>query len=124
MFKTILQVLKHTENQEFVPFVGIICIFQSPEYIWSEEYQVKLLSKHFEAFDQLRNESFFIGEMIWNFADFNTAQSKYRTMLLRSFMKHFNSEEFMRNYQFFKKNYFLIETMNVSGSYRHYLVFH
>jgi beta-glucuronidase len=54
-------------------------MFQSPEYIWSEEYQVKLLSKHFEAFDQLRNEngSFFIGEMIWNFADFNTAQSKF-----------------------------------------------
>lgn len=47
----------------------------SPEYIWSEEYQVNLLSKHFEAFDKLRNESFFIGEMIWNFADFNTAQT-------------------------------------------------
>lgn len=50
----------------------------SPEYIWSEEYQVKLLSKHFEAFDQLRNKSFFIGEMIWNFADFNTAQTFLR----------------------------------------------
>ncbi|GFG37069.1 hypothetical protein Cfor_05748 [Coptotermes formosanus] len=50
----------------------------SPEYIWSEEYQVNLLSKHFEAFDQLRNESFFIGEMIWNFADFNTAQTFIR----------------------------------------------
>jgi beta-glucuronidase len=55
-------------------------VFQSPEYTWSEEYQEKLLSKHFEAFDMLRNESFFIGEMIWNFADFNTAQSKYSIM--------------------------------------------
>lgn len=50
----------------------------SPEYLWSEEYQVTLLSKHFEAFDQLRKESFFIGEMIWNFADFNTAQTIIR----------------------------------------------
>ncbi|XP_060522548.1 beta-glucuronidase [Cylas formicarius] len=45
-----------------------------PDYIWSEEYQVGLLSKHFEAFDILRKEGFFIGEFIWNFADFKTAQ--------------------------------------------------
>jgi hypothetical protein len=70
--------------KKYLPSFGIIYIFQSPEYIWSEEYQVKLLSRHFEAFDQLRNESFFIGEMIWNFADFNTAQSKYRVMIFRS----------------------------------------
>lgn len=49
-----------------------------PEYIWSEEYQIELLSEHFKAFDNLRNKSFFIGEMIWNFADFKTDQSTTR----------------------------------------------
>jgi hypothetical protein len=43
-----------------------------PAFVWSEEYQDVILSKHFEAFDQLREEGFFIGEMIWNFADFKT----------------------------------------------------
>ncbi|BES95793.1 beta-glucuronidase [Nesidiocoris tenuis] len=49
-----------------------------PSYIWSEEYQTDLLSEHFKAFDTLRNKSFFIGEMIWNFADFKTDQSTTR----------------------------------------------
>lgn len=35
------------------------------------------MSNYFQAFDQLREEGWFIGEMIWNFADFKTAQSKY-----------------------------------------------
>ncbi|XP_021938962.1 beta-glucuronidase [Zootermopsis nevadensis] len=46
-----------------------------PEYVWSEEYQVEVMSKHFEAFDRLRAQGFFVGEMIWNFADFKTAQT-------------------------------------------------
>uniref|UniRef100_A0A1B6CIU9 Beta-glucuronidase n=1 Tax=Clastoptera arizonana TaxID=38151 RepID=A0A1B6CIU9_9HEMI len=46
-----------------------------PDYIWSEEYQVSVLSEHFKAFDTLRQKDFFIGEMIWNFADFKTDQS-------------------------------------------------
>ncbi|XP_046834225.1 beta-glucuronidase [Vespa crabro] len=49
-----------------------------PSYIWSEEYQTEMFSKHFEAFDRLRYEGFFIGEFIWNFADFRTAQTYYR----------------------------------------------
>ncbi|XP_015182643.1 PREDICTED: beta-glucuronidase-like [Polistes dominula] len=49
-----------------------------PNYIWSEEYQTEMFSHHFEAFDRLRNEGFFIGEFIWNFADFRTAQNFYR----------------------------------------------
>ncbi|XP_017753618.1 PREDICTED: beta-glucuronidase [Eufriesea mexicana] len=53
-------------------------LHELPEYIWSEEYQTELLSKHFKAFDQLRNEGFFIGEFIWNFADFRTAQTFIR----------------------------------------------
>lgn len=48
---------------------------QLPEYVWSEEYQQKLLSMHFRAFDKLREKGFFIGEFLWNFADFKTAQS-------------------------------------------------
>ncbi|PBC27457.1 Beta-glucuronidase [Apis cerana cerana] len=53
-------------------------LHELPEYIWSEEYQINVLSKHFKAFDQLRNEGFFIGEFIWNFADFRTAQTYIR----------------------------------------------
>ncbi|XP_012224049.1 beta-glucuronidase isoform X2 [Linepithema humile] len=53
-------------------------LHELPEYVWSEEYQKELLSKHFEAFDQLRHEGFFIGEFIWNFADFRTAQTYTR----------------------------------------------
>ncbi|KAJ8974538.1 hypothetical protein NQ317_009105 [Molorchus minor] len=49
-----------------------------PDFIWSEEYQVELLSKHFAAFDKLRASGFFIGEFIWNFADFKTAQTYTR----------------------------------------------
>ncbi|KAH8256365.1 hypothetical protein KR032_004828, partial [Drosophila birchii] len=46
-----------------------------PAFIWSEEYQVQLFSKHFMAFDELREELWFIGEFVWNFADFRTAQT-------------------------------------------------
>lgn len=49
---------------------------QSPDFVFSEEYQVEMMSKHFQAFDKLREEGFFIGEFIWNFADFKTAQCK------------------------------------------------
>ncbi|XP_066140211.1 beta-glucuronidase isoform X2 [Euwallacea fornicatus] len=50
----------------------------APDFIWSEEYQVNLMSRHFEAFDYLRNQGFFIGEFIWNFADFKTKQDYTR----------------------------------------------
>ncbi|KYM76075.1 Beta-glucuronidase [Atta colombica] len=53
-------------------------LHELPEYVWSEEYQKKLFSKHFEAFDRLRHQGFFIGEFIWNFADFRTAQTYTR----------------------------------------------
>jgi hypothetical protein len=32
------------------------------------------MSNHFKAFDQLKDQGFFIGEFIWNFADFKTNQ--------------------------------------------------
>ncbi|XP_020279014.1 beta-glucuronidase-like isoform X2 [Pseudomyrmex gracilis] len=50
-------------------------LHELPEYVWSEEYQKELFSRHFEAFDRLRKKGFFIGEFIWNFADFRTAQT-------------------------------------------------
>ncbi|XP_050680012.1 beta-glucuronidase [Leptidea sinapis] len=46
-----------------------------PAYVWSEEYQVALMSEHFKAFDRLRKTGFFVGEFIWNFADFKTTQT-------------------------------------------------
>lgn len=48
-----------------------------PAFVWSEEFQTQLFSRHFEAFDRLRAEGFFIGEFVWNFADFKTIQSKF-----------------------------------------------
>lgn len=50
----------------------------TPDFVWSEEYQVDLMSKHFQAFDELRAQGFFIGEFIWNFADFKTKQDYTR----------------------------------------------
>lgn len=52
-------------------------LFQLPDNIWTEEYQLGVLSEHFKAFDNLRKKGWFIGEMIWNFADFRTDQCKY-----------------------------------------------
>ncbi|XP_058118648.1 beta-glucuronidase [Anopheles coustani] len=49
-----------------------------PAYIWSEDYQTRVFSQHFKAFDALRKQQFFIGEFVWNFADFKTAQTYTR----------------------------------------------
>ncbi|CAH1103309.1 unnamed protein product [Psylliodes chrysocephalus] len=49
-----------------------------PTYVWSEEFQVKMMAQHFKAFDQLRAQGWFIGEMIWNFADFKTGNDVRR----------------------------------------------
>ncbi|XP_055625707.1 beta-glucuronidase isoform X2 [Toxorhynchites rutilus septentrionalis] len=49
-----------------------------PAYIWSEDYQSQVFSRHFRAFDLLRQQKFFIGEFVWNFADFKTAQTYTR----------------------------------------------
>lgn len=42
--------------------------------MWTEDYQVITLHKHFPAFDYLRTNGHLSGEMIWNFADFATPQ--------------------------------------------------
>lgn len=46
-----------------------------PTYLWSEEFQLDVMEQYFRAFDELRSEGWFIGEMIWNFADFKTDQN-------------------------------------------------
>lgn len=60
-------------------FYPIETIIQLPAFIWSEEYQLELLSRHFKAFDILHSHRWFIGEFIWNFADFKTFQGKVKT---------------------------------------------
>jgi len=49
-------------------------IHSDPASMWSEEYQVEVFSQNFAAFDELRKQGFFVGEMFWNFADFMTKQ--------------------------------------------------
>ena len=45
-----------------------------PSYVFSEDYQFDLMRNHFRAFDVAHQKGGFIGEMIWNFADFMTKQ--------------------------------------------------
>ncbi|KAF2368565.1 Glycoside hydrolase family 2 catalytic domain [Trinorchestia longiramus] len=53
-------------------------LHMGPSFTWSEEYQTELLLNNFVAFDDLRNRGYFMGEMIWNFADFLTPQEYKR----------------------------------------------
>lgn len=43
--------------------------------MFTEEYQKTVLQNYHNVFDQKRKK-YVIGELIWNFADFMTAQSK------------------------------------------------
>lgn len=47
-----------------------------PSYVFTEDYQVELMQQYHEAFDGFRGK-FLVGEIIWTFADFSTAQSKF-----------------------------------------------
>ncbi|KAI5748524.1 hypothetical protein M8J77_026367 [Diaphorina citri] len=51
-----------------------------PAAMWSEDYQVQTLRQYFRAFDNIlrSEETFFLGEMIWNFIDFKTPQEYLR----------------------------------------------
>jgi beta-glucuronidase len=44
--------------------------------MWTEDYQSDIFYQHFKAFDKLYLKGYFIGEIIWNFADFATPQGK------------------------------------------------
>jgi len=54
----------------------------NPIAMWTEDYVFFLMREHFAVFDKLRNMTnpYFIGEMIWNFADFSTKQSNTRVL--------------------------------------------
>ncbi|KAK7065378.1 hypothetical protein SK128_002911 [Halocaridina rubra] len=54
---------------------AVIGLHKDPASMWSEEYQVNLMLNNFKAFDTLRSYGYFAGEMIWNFADFETDTS-------------------------------------------------
>ena len=62
---------------------GVIAGFHAnPSAMWTEEYLVDLMQGHFAVFDKLRNKTnpYFVGEMIWNFADFSDKQSNTRVL--------------------------------------------
>ena len=66
-----------TPSQMIKPSLHLITppscfITQSPATMFSEDYQVATVKRYFPVFDRYRGK-FFIGEMIWNFADFATA---------------------------------------------------
>ena len=48
---------------------------QDPPMMFTEEYQKTVLQNYHSVFDEKRKK-YVIGELIWNFADFMTAQSK------------------------------------------------
>ncbi|KAI1293534.1 Beta-glucuronidase [Halotydeus destructor] len=52
----------------------------SPSAMFTEDYQSEYLLNCFNAFDTLRNRAntYFVGEHIWNFADFMTDESVRR----------------------------------------------
>ncbi|KAG8184932.1 hypothetical protein JTE90_017785 [Oedothorax gibbosus] len=51
-----------------------------PPFIFTEDYQTELMMFHHKAFDILREKGFFVGEHIWNFADFLTLQQLTRVV--------------------------------------------
>jgi len=53
-------------------------LHMEPSMVFTEEYQVDLMRETFKAFDAARAEGWFIGEHIWNFADFMTKQEPRR----------------------------------------------
>ncbi|CAG7674586.1 unnamed protein product [Allacma fusca] len=68
---------RHHNKPVFLAEYGtdtIAGLHQSPEFVFTEEYQTVMMKEHFKAFDYLRANGSFIGEHIWNFADFMTAQ--------------------------------------------------
>ncbi|XP_030217345.1 beta-glucuronidase [Gadus morhua] len=54
-------------------------LHSDPPVMFSEEYQVMVLRSYHEVFDQKRKQ-YVIGELIWNFADFMTAQGVTRVV--------------------------------------------
>uniref|UniRef100_A0AC34Q511 Glycoside hydrolase family 2 catalytic domain-containing protein n=1 Tax=Panagrolaimus sp. JU765 TaxID=591449 RepID=A0AC34Q511_9BILA len=56
----------------------LIGMSNEPNLAFTEQYQVELLYETGKTIDFLKKKNFLTGEMIWNFADFMTAQSTIR----------------------------------------------
>ncbi|KAF4073025.1 hypothetical protein AMELA_G00254150 [Ameiurus melas] len=54
-------------------------LHNDPPFMFTEEYQKTVLQNYHKVFDQKRKE-FVVGELIWNFADFLTAQGITRVV--------------------------------------------
>ncbi|KFM80897.1 Beta-glucuronidase, partial [Stegodyphus mimosarum] len=55
-------------------------LHMDPPFIFTEDYQTEMMMHHHKAFDILKKKGFFIGEHIWNFADFLTLQQINRVV--------------------------------------------
>ena len=60
-------------------------LFKLPAVMWTEDYQILTLHKHFPAFDYLRSNGLLAGEMIWNFIDFATPQGTVSFLFINVF---------------------------------------
>jgi hypothetical protein len=49
-------------------------VHSHPSVAFSEEFQSDYLTAHYATFDEMRRAGIFIGEHVWNFADFMTSQ--------------------------------------------------
>jgi len=50
-----------------------------PSYVFTEDFQVDFMKQYHNVFDILRKK-YFVGEMVWNFADFMTPQTVTRVV--------------------------------------------
>merc|ERR1712060_108209 len=57
---------------------SIAGLHANPSYSFTEEFQSEYMSLYFPIFDKLRAAHIFIGEHVWNFADFMTNQGVTR----------------------------------------------
>lgn len=57
----------------------VVGLHRDPAVMFTEEFQEEVMQQHFKVFDTLRND-FLVGEMIWNYADFATAQGRARVV--------------------------------------------
>lgn len=55
-------------------------LHMDPSFIFTEDYQTEFIVQYHKGFDLLYKKGFFIGELIWNFADFLTEQSLTRVV--------------------------------------------
>lgn len=56
--------------------------YQNPSFTWTEDFQVDYLYENFHVFDEMRATApYFMGEMIWNFADFATLEGLIHSVI-------------------------------------------